>query len=849
MTSKRGTLARTFIRVALVTATSVALVFTGWGAVTPAQAASCSTSVQNRHTATASGTAKVGQTLNATLSVSSGTIGTATGYTWYSGSTVISGATAASYSLTAADAGQTIKVAIAVKYTSWGSSCTFTKTSAATAAVASGDLTAPTPTISGTAKVGATLTAVPGGWNPGTATLTYQWNRGGTAISGATSASYVATTTDLNASLTVSVTGVLTGYTTVTKTSAATAAVANGDLTTVVPIISGTTKVGSTLTAIPGAWSPATTTFAYQWYRGSTAISGAVAATYTLVAADAGAAVKVNVTGSATAYTSTTVSSAATAAVGNGTYTTVAPTVSGTAKVGSTLTAAPGTWTPVPSSGYTYAWLRDGAAIVGATSSTHTLTTSDAGRAISVQVSGTGTGYDPASATSAAIGVASGTITTATPTISGTVQVGKVLTAATGTWSPMPSSFTYAWLRDGVAIVGATSSTYTLVAADQGAAISVQLSGAVTGYDTATVTSVATAAVAAGTITTVKPTISGTAQVGQQLTAGVAGWSPMPSGFTYAWLRGGTAISGATASTYTLVAADQGAAIAVRVTGSVAGYTAASVTSDATATVVVGTFTAGTPVISGNASLGSTLTVAEGTWTPAPDSFAYSWLRNGVTISGATASTYTLVNADVSAKISVQVTATRAGFTSLSVTSAQTASVGAGAFTAGVPTLSGWPAVGSQLTATAGTWTPAPDSYTYAWLRDGVAISGATSLAYTLVAADQGHLIGFRVTATKTGFIDGTATTNLSSAIGAGTFSSTGSATISGTAKVGVPVTAVPPAWTPAPTTSTYQWYAAGLAIPGATAVSYTPVASDVTKALTVTITAKRDGYTDAIAT
>jgi hypothetical protein len=912
--------------------------FTGWGvAATPAQAAACSSSTQNRHTATASGTAKVGQTLTAKLTASSGTLATPTGYTWYRAGTAISGATAQTYVVTPADLSATLTVAIAAKYTYWGT-CTFTKTSAATAAVAagdlvtatptisgtakvgatltaatgswspvpsftyqwkrsgvaisgatlatyvptaadagstlsvsvsgalagynsatttsgataavaSGDLTTATPTISGSAKVGATLTASPGAWEPAATVFTYQWNRAGAAISGATSTTYVPTTADLGAALTVSVTGTLSGYATATKTSAATAVVANGTFTTAVPVISGTTKVGNTLTAVAGSWTPAGATFTYQWYRGATAISGATASTYALVPADAGTAISVAVTASATGYASATVTSAAAVTISNGTFATVTPTISGTAKVGSTLTATTGTWTPVPANGYTYAWLRDGTAISGATSATYTLTTADAGRAITVQVSGTGTGYDAASATSAAIGVASGTITTVTPTISGAAQVGKVLTAATGTWSPMPSSFTYAWLRDGTAIVGATSGTYTLVADDFGHGISVQVSGTVTGYATATATSAATASVTAGAITTAKPTISGTAQVGQTLTAGVAGWSPMPASFAYSWVRNGTAITGATNATYTLTSADLGATISVIAAGSVSGYATASSTSDATAAVVAGTFSSGTPVISGNASLGSTLTVTTGTWTPAPDSFAYSWLRDGTAISAATASTYVLGNSDIGARISVKVTAVKAGFTNASVTSAETATVGAGTFRAGVPTISGWPAVGSQLTATTGTWTPTPDSLAFAWLRDGTAISGATSSTYTLTSADKGHLIGIKVTATKAGFVDASATTNLSSTIGAGTFSASGSASISGTAKVGVAVTAVPPTWTPAPASYAYQWYAAGLAISGATSVSYTPVAADATKALTVIITAHTDGFTDATAT
>ncbi|MFD7543487.1 hypothetical protein ACFV4R_07590, partial [Pseudarthrobacter sp. NPDC059871] len=121
---------------------------------------------------------------------------------------------------------------------------------------------------------------------------------------------------DLGKTLTVRVTGTKSGFTTAAKTSAATAAVVAGTFTGPTPTITGTKTVGSTLTANPGSWGPAPVTLAYQWYRGSTAITGATAQTYKLVAADKGAAVKVRVTGTKTAYTALARYSAATALIG-----------------------------------------------------------------------------------------------------------------------------------------------------------------------------------------------------------------------------------------------------------------------------------------------------------------------------------------------------------------------------------------------------------------------------------------------------------------------------------------------------------------------------------------------------
>ncbi|WP_353712915.1 hypothetical protein [Arthrobacter sp. K5] len=68
----------------------------------------------------------------------------------------------------------------------------------------------------------------------------------------------------LGKTLTVTVTGSKSGFTTATKTSAVTVAVAAGVLTAPVPTISGTPTAGSVLTAVPGAWGPAPVTLTYR---------------------------------------------------------------------------------------------------------------------------------------------------------------------------------------------------------------------------------------------------------------------------------------------------------------------------------------------------------------------------------------------------------------------------------------------------------------------------------------------------------------------------------------------------------------------------------------------------------
>ena len=176
-------------------------------------------------------------------------------------------------------------------------------------------LTSATPTISGTAKVGAKLTAKPGTWKPAPVTLTYRWKANGTTISRATATTFTVPAALKGKTITVTVTGSRPGYTTISKTSKATTKVASGTLTGVTPKITGTAKVGKILTTVPGSWKPAGTRLSYEWYRNSSKIKGATARTYRLVKADKGKKIRIKVTGRNTGYTTLTKTSATTKTV------------------------------------------------------------------------------------------------------------------------------------------------------------------------------------------------------------------------------------------------------------------------------------------------------------------------------------------------------------------------------------------------------------------------------------------------------------------------------------------------------------------------------------------------------
>ncbi|MWV58922.1 hypothetical protein [Rathayibacter sp. VKM Ac-2754] len=526
-----------------------------------------------------------------------------------------------------------------------------------------------------------------------------------------------------------------------------------GTLTAPTPTVTGSGTVGDTLTAVPGTWGPQPVTLDYQWLRGGNPISGATEPQYVVDPYDLGnGAISVQVTGTKAGYAKATRTSAA-VTVTAASLTNSVPTVTGSSAVGGTLTANPGNWGPAPVS-LAYQWKRNGTAIAGATSNTYVVASADAGTSLTVSVTGTKTGYTPATRTSSAVQVGLPLQTLMpTPTISGATTVGSTLTANPGTWDA-GVTLTYQWKKNGgTYISGATAKTYVLKAADAGATLTVSVTGTKPGYSPATKTSATTAAVTStAVITGPTPTITGTATVGQKLTAVPGTWTPAPVTLAYQWKRGGVAISGATASTYTLATADAGAAITVSVTGTKTGYTAVTKTSAATTVKAALQTLMPTPTITGTLKVGSTLTANAGTW-DAGTTLSYQWKKNnGVYISGATSKTYVLKGSDAGATLTVSVTSTKPGYSPATKTSATTAAVAQGTLVGATPTISGTARVGQVLTATPGTWTPAPVTLTYQWFRGTTAISGATASTYKLVTADKAASITVKVTGTKTGY-------------------------------------------------------------------------------------------------
>ena len=313
-----------------------------------------------------------------------------------------------------------------------------------------------------------------------------------------------------------------------------------------------------------------------------------------------------------------------------------APAISGTAQVGETLTADISgiadedglenvtrnyLWAAVGSSGkigarYAYQWLVDGADSgsgdhhAGYNNTTYTLAEDDEGKAISVRVTFVDdAGYQETLTSAATDAVAPlpqpNSPARGAPTIGGAAQVGETLTVDTSGITDEDglddSTFTHQWVREDSVMVASAARSYTPTGGDRGKAIKVRVSFTDDAGNRETRTSTQTAPIEGqangqegNSPATGAPVISGTAQVGQTLTAGITGIADADGlsgeSFTYQWVSNdgttGTDIENATGSTYTLADADQGKSIKVRVTFTDGGGNEQTLTSAPTGPVL-----------------------------------------------------------------------------------------------------------------------------------------------------------------------------------------------------------------------------------------------------------------------
>lgn len=457
------------------------------------------------------GTTVIGQILDCTTGSWSSQYGINYAYKWYRNGSAISGATTSAYTLVNADVATTTTCTVEA-ITKLGSAYATSPARNNVQAVINTVL----PVVSGTIRVASALSVTNGTWL-NSPTYEYQWQRSSDnilwdSISGANSSTYTLTASEAGYYVRAVVYGVKTISSTDYKVSASSSStlVPNPSYTitnTVAPTVSGSWTSGQTLTANNGSWS-ATGTFTYQWQSSSdnstfTDIAGATSKTYVLTNTETGNFVRVRVynttsSGDGVAY------SIATSKVG-APYCTVNPAITSSLRIGNTQSVTTGTWDNTPTS-YTYQWQSSTNGIAWSnadtgTASSYIATFDVANKYIRVLVTAT----NATGSTTVTIGNISGflpPVATEIPVISGTVSGTNTLTTSTGTWPSMngQTPYEYQWQRssdNGATwsnISGAMSSTYALVAADQGYIIRSQVSVR-TNSGTSTSYSIPTAAV------------------------------------------------------------------------------------------------------------------------------------------------------------------------------------------------------------------------------------------------------------------------------------------------------------------------------------------------------------------
>ena len=406
--------------------------------------------------------------------------------------------------------------------------------------------------------------------------------------------------------------------------------------------ITGNTVFGQTLTAVTTGLNssptiPSLGTFNYQWRRGTTNITGATNSTYSLVQADIGQTINVqvtatNCTGTVTSYSTVIVTKAP------NTTTPPMPTMSSKDATSITLVSVSGCEYNKDGGAYQMPPLFDNLTPNTLYSFTQR--------------------YAETSTHLASSASASASFTTDKATLGGVVSIngnpefGQILTAITAGLSSSPTipsfgTFSYQWRRGTTDIAGATSSTYSLVQADIGQQINVQVTAT---NCNGMVTSANTATVSKAPNTTIPPAPGMSSKDATSITlVSVSGCEYNKDGGVYQ-----------PSPLFGTLAPNTSYSFTQRYTETNT-HLASSASAPASFTTDKATL-GGTVTINGNPEFGQSLSaittyLSSSPTIPSLGTLSYQWRRGTSNISGANNPTYSLVQADIGQQINVQVTA------------------------------------------------------------------------------------------------------------------------------------------------------------------------------------------------
>lgn len=565
------------------------------------------------------------------------------------------------------------------------------------------------------------------------------------------------------------------------------------------PAVVGKVVVGKTVSCAPGRWSRPVRSPRWSWHRDGRVIAGATARTYRVRGADARHRLSCGVQ-----------PAGARRAVSRAVEVTSAPTLQSGPTVtltGSTLSCDRGSWSDSPTS-YSFSWTRNGSPVGGGDPTLGVDLAGDAGATYVCLVRATNDAGSSGFLQSAGLTIGGGSTTSApVPSAGPSLTVfDAVVTCDPGTW-PDGTRLAFSWTRDGSPYAG-TSPTISIGRDDIGHQVVCLVSGSNAGGGSGYVAS-----------PELRPTLEDAAPRPRNLTLPVASqavqtlscttgtWRWDPTGYAYSWTRDGVVVDGATAASYAVTPADWGHLLACRVTATNATGPTTATSADLTA-MAPPQRTGAAPSIS---QTGTTLTCVSGGWDGTEAAFTYAWTRDGAPVAAPDPTLNTLPITGPSASYACVQTAANA-YGSTDATSSPLASVG-------LPTQLTPPAVGQSgqtLSCDPGTWSEGP-TFTYAWLRDGSAMGGASGATFGLADTDHGHAFVCRVTA---GNLAGSETADAAAVTAMAPPRLVGARpTVS---QSGTTLTCTTGAWDGTQATFSYSWLKNGTAIPGGATFSNT---------------------------
>ena len=469
------------------------------------------------------------------------------------------------------------------------------------AAQAAGPSITTLPAISGNLVVGQVLTVAPGTWDSTPSSVLFQWfkcssdlSSSCSGISGATGSTYLIASSDINFRFQVSVTALTAGGGT-TVVSPLTGLVLTLASASALPVVSGESTKGSTLSTTTGAWNVNVLYFTYQWQRCTTSelascttLSGAASSSYVTLSEDVGKFVRAIVTAPAAGtYSSGSASTILFGPISSVPQQTGSASVSGAFFENETVTAVLSTYVAYPAPTITYQWQRCAGgmlsgceSIVGATNRSYSISPGDVGSSLRflATVQNNLGGIIVPSAMSTVVSPQSVPVNTELPLMTGYAHVSYSISVTSGVWKGAPApTYSYQWQSctvpsgaDCVDIKGATLSYYSPVFGDALKLLRARVT-ATNRVGTSIVYSRLSPSVEPNVALISSPSITGFGIVGLSYTASSAYWNGATKPVATQWQRCGKKdgsdcvdIAGETKTVYLMTQDDEGKFIRIK---------------------------------------------------------------------------------------------------------------------------------------------------------------------------------------------------------------------------------------------------------------------------------------------